>query len=99
MNSTLPPPMSTQSAGAGSSTRLARTAAKISRASSSPLITSTSTPVSASMRSTSSLPFAAVRIALVALAITSCAPSASASWRRRRTLATARSADDGEMRP
>ena len=39
-----------------------------------PLITSTSTPVSASMRSTSSLPFAAVRIALVALAITSLAP-------------------------
>ena len=71
MISTLPPPMSMHSAGAGSSTTLARTAAKISRASSRPLITSTSTPVSASMRSTSSLPFAAVRIALVALAITS----------------------------
>ena len=45
-------------------------------------MTSTSTPVSASMRSTSSLPLAAVRIALVALAITSRAPSASASWRQ-----------------
>ena len=39
-----------------------------------PLMTSTSTPVSASMRSTSSLPLAAVRIALVALAMTSLAP-------------------------
>ena len=92
-SSTLPPPMSTHSAGAGSSTRLARTAAKIKRASSSPLITSTSTPVSASMRSTSALPLVAVRMALVALAMTSCVPSASASWRSRRTLATARSAE------
>ena len=51
--------MSMHSAGAGSSTTLARTAAKISRASSRPLMTSTSTPVSASIRSTSSLPLAA----------------------------------------
>ncbi len=46
ISSTLPPPMSMPSAGAGSITTLARTAAKISRASSSPLITSTSTSAS-----------------------------------------------------
>ena len=83
MISTLPPPMSMHTRGRGVERRpLARIAAKISRASSRPLITSTSTPVSASMRSTSSLPLLAVRIALVALAITSCAPAASASWRK-----------------
>ena len=65
------------------------TAANTSRASSIPLMTSISTPVSASIRSTSSLPLAAVRIALVAFAMTSRAPSASARRSHRRTAATA----------
>ena len=67
-----------------------RTAAKMRRASSRPLITSTSTPVSASMRSTSSLPFAAVRIALVALAMT--------SWRAERVGELAQAAGRSRSR-
>ena len=78
--------------GTGSSTTDARTAPKISRASSSPPITSTCTPVSARMRSTTSPPFSARRIAAVALARISVAPAASARRRKRRTVATAWSA-------
>ena len=58
-------------------------------------MTSTCTPVSARMRSTSSPPFAARRIALVALARISVAPAASARRRNRRTVATAWSAAVG----
>ena len=74
-------------------------APKISRASVSPLITSTSTPVSRSMRSTSSSPFAASRMALVAQATISVASAASASIFMRRTVATATSAASGGMKP
>ena len=99
MTSRLPPPRSKQSAGAGSSTTDARTAPKMRRASSRPPITSTCTPVSVRMRSTSSPPFAARRIALVALASTSVAPAASARRRKRRTVATAWSAAVGGTTP
>ena len=99
ITSRLPPPRSKHTAGAGSSTTAARTAPKISRASSSPLMTSTTTPVSSSMRSTSSPPFSARRIALVARAWISSAPAASASSRKRRTVATAWSAAVGGIDP
>ena len=51
------------------------------------------------MRSTSSPPLAARRIALVALASISVAPAASASRRKRRTVATAWSAAVGGIVP
>ena len=99
MISRLPPPRSKHTAGAGSSTTEARSAPKIRRASSWPPMTSTCTPVSARMRSTSSPPFEARRMALVALARISVAPAASARRRNRRTVATAWSAAVGGMTP
>ena len=68
MISTLPPPRSKHSAGAGLDQHAARIGAKISRASSRPSMTSTETPASASMRSTTASPLDALRIALVAQA-------------------------------
>jgi len=99
MTSRLPPPRSKHSAGDGSSMTLARTAPKISRASVSPLITSTFTPASTSMRSTSSSPLAALRMALVAQAAISSTSAASASSFIRRTVAIACSACSGGMYP
>ena len=83
--SRLPPPRSRQSAGGWSIRMLACTAAKISRASSWPLMTSTRTPVRASMRSTTAGELSASRMALVAKATNSSAPAASASAFSRRT--------------
>ena len=100
MISTLPPPRSKHSAGAGSSSTLARMAPKISRASVRPLITSTSTPVSRSMRSTSSSPLAAQA--------DGAGRAGDDLGRRRRprracfmrrTVATAASAASGGMKP
>ena len=99
MSSTLPPPRSMHRAGGGSITTLALIAPKISRASSCPLMTSTLMPVAASISSTTSLPFAALRIALVAFAITSVAPEASASALRWRAESTTRRAVVSVMRP
>ena len=56
MISTLPPPRSKHSAGPGSISTAVRIAVKISRASSSPSITSAATPASASMRSSTASP-------------------------------------------
>ena len=61
-------------AGAGSITTLARTASKIRRASSRPLMTLTLTPVSASMRSTTATESRASRNAAVAHTTISSAP-------------------------
>jgi len=102
ITSRLPPPRSrhTRLAASGSSTTEGPIAPKMSRASSCPLITlGRSRPVSSSMRSTSSAPLSARRIALVALASTSVAPAASARSRNRRTVATAWSAALGGIDP
>ena len=99
MISRLPPPRSKQTAGAGSIVTAARIAVKISRASSSPSITSASTPASVAIRSSTSSPLLAVRSALVAQAKISVAPAASAINRKRRIVATAASAASGVTIP
>ena len=80
-------------------TTLARTAAKINRASSCPLMTLTRTPVSPSMWSTTAAESSASRRALVPQAAISSASTDSARDRKRRTTSTASADPVSPMRP
>ena len=88
-SSRLPPPKSAQSAGPGSISTLARTASKISCASRMPLITSMATPVASSIRSATSGPLTAWRIAAVAMATISSTCCACAMVLSRRIVSIA----------
>ena len=75
-----PPPMSSTSSFPALQPNHRRTARKVSRASSSPLSTCRSTPVRSRIRSSTSSPLAASRIADVTRAMSSSQPCFSAWW-------------------